>query len=227
MAIRGDARTLGADVYQQIREGILNGRITPGSRLRPSEMRTEYNVSVSVVREALTRLTEQQLVVAEANLGFSVAPLSRSHLMHIVEARTEVEGFTIRLSVEHGDLDWETGVIAAHHRLERTAVALPDGGINPEWHGPHAAFHAQLLAGCRNPVLLSICDSLFQSAQLYRAWSDPMLVHRDAAAEHKALAEAALGRRAEEASSLLKQHIERTRDLALENIAALRTSTEA
>ncbi len=221
MAIRGNSRTLAADVYDQLRDRILSGRLRPGTRLRPSQLRTEFDVSVSVVREALTRLAEQQLVVSKLNLGFAVAPLSRKNLHDIVQCRTEIEGFAIRLSVTYGDLDWEAGVISAHHKLERTPLKGADGAINRDWNAAHSRFHAQLIAGCDNTQLLTICEGLFRSAELYRLWSDPALGNRDAAAEHKGLAQAALDRDPERAAELLRLHVEKTRDLALENILAL------
>lgn len=228
MAMRGNARTLGVDVYEQIRDRILRGDFAPGARLRPATLGPEYDVSVSVVREALTRLSEQGLVLAEPNLGFAVPLLSRERLENIVQARVEVEGITIRISVESGDLAWESSVMAAHHTLNRTPLRLEDQGLNPDWVTAHRQFHAQLLAGCQNDVLLGICASLFQSAELYRNWSEPSPgAQRNVAAEHDALAKAAIAREADKASALLKAHIEKTRDLAVKNIGAFRSDEAA
>src|ERR1700731_4307213 len=116
MARRKAEETLSLDVYSQLRDAILTGSIEPGSKLKAGELRLRFDVSLSVVREALTRLAEQRLVVAEPNLGFSVAPLSVEHLRELVEARCAVEGVTIRLSAERGDLEWESAAVATHHR---------------------------------------------------------------------------------------------------------------
>lgn len=222
MAIRGSALTLGAEVYAQIRDGILHGELQPGERLRPSQLRQQYNVSVSVVREALTRLAEQKLVIGEPNLGFTVAPLSRKHLDDLVQARAEIECFTFRLSVREGDLAWEAGVISTHRMLERAPERHPDGAVNTEWSAAHASFHAQLLAGCSNEVLVDVCRSLFQSADLYRLWSARGPGQkRDTRAEHAALADAAIARDEELAARLLLEHIQLTGKLAIQNVASL------
>lgn len=223
--MRGTARTLSDDVYERLRDSILAGELAPGAKLRPSELRTEHHVSVGVVREALTRLAEQQLVVQEPNQGFSVPPLTRKNLLDITRARIEIEGITVRLAVEQGGLDWETELLAAHHRLERTPMTLDDGTVNPAWTAPHAAFHAKLLQGCDNATLLSICASLFRSSELYRRWAEPGRVHRDAQAEHRAITEAALRHDAEATVRLLQSHIELTQNLALKNIEALRADS--
>ena len=219
--MRGSALTLSEDVFERLRDQILSGDVPPGSRLRPSELRVQFGVSVSVVREALTRLSEQQLVVAEPNLGFSVANLSRKTFDDLIQVRVEVEGFAMSLSVQNGDLAWESGVLSAQHTLERTPLPGVDGPVSAEWNLAHSIFHHQLLDGCENALLLQTCDSLFRSCELYRRWSNPLLTDRNVADEHRALAESAVSRNTDAAVRLLRDHILLTRDLAFKNIAAL------
>ncbi|GAA5040627.1 DNA-binding GntR family transcriptional regulator [Thermocatellispora tengchongensis] len=225
MARRGTSKTLSGDVYSQLRDAILLGQVRPGERLKPTALREEYDVSISVVREVLTRLAEQRLVVAEPNQGFSVAPLTRAHLEELVEARCSIEGLAIRMSVARGDLEWESKVLAVHHRLEGTPIWLegPEKVINPEWVSVHAAFHATLLEACGNSIILDVCASLFDMAELYRRWNETgtSTVTRDVAKEHRDLAAAALEHDAELAEKLLVEHIRTTRDMALTGIPAL------
>ncbi|WP_051791592.1 GntR family transcriptional regulator [Amycolatopsis jejuensis] len=226
MARRGSANTLSLDVYAQLRDAILSGQVEPGSKLKPTELRERYEVSLSVVREALTRLAEQRLVHAEPNLGFSVAPLSAEHLRTLVEARCAIEGLTLRMSVERGDVDWESRVLAVHHRLDRTPIRLDDGQVNPAWLAVHGEFHAALLEACGNDLLRGICSSLFDMAELYRRWNengDPS--GRDVGQEHRDLSAAALDHNAELAEKLLGEHIRRTREIAMRNIPALRDTS--
>lgn len=220
MAMRGTALTLSDEVYQALRGQILEGALAPGAKLRSSELKVAFDVSLGVVREALTRLSEQRLVVASPNKGFSVAPLSEKVLRELVQLRMEVEGFAIGLSVTQGDLEWESGVIAAHHRLERTPPKVASGISNPEWANVHAHFHAQLVAGCSNEFLTQLCDSLFRSAEHYRVWSDPRLEgDRDVAGEHRELMLAAVARNSDRAVLLLREHIRLTGEYALKNLS--------
>ncbi|WP_113699966.1 GntR family transcriptional regulator [Nonomuraea lactucae] len=232
MARRGTSKTLSGDVYTQLRDAILRGQVRPGERLKPTDLREEYDVSISVVREVLTRLAEQRLVVAEPNQGFSVAPLSRTHLDELVDARCAIEGLAIRRSVERGDVEWESRVLAVHHRLERTPVWLGDGServINPEWVSVHADFHATLLEACGNDIMRGICASLFDMAELYRRWNESAgsAPARDVPKEHRDLAAAALDHDAELAEKLLVEHIRTTRDMALVGIPALTEAAAA
>src|SRR6185437_17043218 len=114
-------------VYDVLRSELLNGGLRPGQKLKMVELTERFGVSQSVIREALTRLTEQGLLVATPQRGFRVRDLSIEDIAELTETRVQVESLALRLAVDRGDLQWETGVLAAHHRLERTPVTRDDG----------------------------------------------------------------------------------------------------
>jgi DNA-binding GntR family transcriptional regulator len=198
-------------VLEEIRTGILAGRLRPGDRLKFPALSEEFGVSAGVIREALGRLVEQGFVQMQPHQGFQVTPLSVENLQELTEARVAIESMVLRLSIETGDLDWETGAVAAHHKLARTPTQLPDDPEtpNPDWDEVHAAFHRALLAGCPNQRLLEIAMRLRGESELYRHWS-LTIGHdssRDPEAEHRRLLEAAVARDTDLAVSLLTEHI--------------------
>src|ERR1700757_5496822 len=137
-------------VYEVIRSELLNGVLHPGQKLKMVELTERFGVSQSVIREALTRLTEQGLLVATPQRGFRVRDLSIEDIAELTESRIQVESLAVRLAVQRGDLQWETGILAAHHRLERTPVTRDDGTVSEDWSGHHRDFHQALLTGCSN-----------------------------------------------------------------------------
>src|SRR5262245_9611874 len=62
--------------YRQIRADIIFGKLTPGEKLRLDRLRELYGASVGTLRELLSRLASEGLVVAEGQRGFEVAPIS-------------------------------------------------------------------------------------------------------------------------------------------------------
>lgn len=198
-------------VYDVIRADLLNGELCPGQKLRMVELAARFGVSQSVVREALTRLTEQGLVVATRQRGFRVRELSVEDITQLTETRVQIESIALRLSIERGDMQWETMVLGAHHILERTPVTTADGKVDEAWAVQHREFHRALLAGCGNTWLESITQSLRDGAELYRRWYWALTDdhHRDLAAEHRQLKEFALARDADAAVGVLVEHIER------------------
>jgi DNA-binding GntR family transcriptional regulator len=206
-------------VYDQLRGDILAGRHQPGQRLRYAELCDRYQTSMGVLREALLRLAEQGLVKGEAQQGFQVVALSAADLVELTETRRELETLTLRHAMVDGDVEWESRLIAAHHRLSRAPQLDPDDPerLSDAWVGAHAEFHDALLDGCANQRLKSIAASLRASAELYRRWSVP-LGHdpdRDIPAEHAAILAAVLDREVDVAVHHLGDHIDRTTAILL------------
>ncbi|HEY4332188.1 MAG TPA: GntR family transcriptional regulator, partial [Ilumatobacteraceae bacterium] len=191
--------------------------LAPGQRIKPAEIRDRFDVSVGVVREALTRLAEQHLVRSELNKGFQVVSISADELRQLTDARKVNEGAALRMSIERGDVSWEGEVLAAHHRLVRTPIYPyndPDH-TNEGFSAAHDQFHFILMAACGNEYLLDVCRRLFDAAELYRRWSTSGGKTRDAKAEHKAIMEAALARKSDDAVALYQKHIDRTAEVIL------------
>lgn len=203
--------TLAKDVFDRLRHELLRGDLAPGAKLRINEIASRYGVSPSVLREALTRLAEQGLIVAMPQRGFAVMELSVADLEDLTRARRLVETMALRESIADGDLAWESSVLAAHHRLQRTPMT-DDGHITALWAQAHRDFHHVLLAGGRSTRLTGIADSLRDCSDLYIHWSRELARddRRDVAAEHQEIADLTLARDADGAAEALAQHIERT-----------------
>ncbi len=199
--------TLTEEVYARLREELLRGDLLPGAKLRISEIACRYEVSPSVLREAMTRLAEQGLIVAIPQRGFAVVELSVDDLQDLTRARSLIETMALRESIADGDIAWESRVLAAHHLLQRTPMT-----IRGEWSKAHRNFHHTLLAGGRSTRLIAVADNLRDCSDLYIHWSRE-LVHdnlRDAPAEHQRIADLTLARDADGAAAALAHHIELT-----------------
>lgn len=212
MALPMGKATLAEAVYDHLRQELLRGNLAPGSKLRISDIAAQNGVSPSVLREALTRLAEQGLVIAMPQRGFAVAELSAASLIDLTRARTLIETMALRESIADGDLAWESSVIAAHYRLQRTPLLGPDGHVNADFAEAHRYFHHVLLTGGISTRLTAIADGLRDCSELYLHWSRE-LAHddrRDGAAEHQEIVEHTLARDADAAAAALATHIERT-----------------
>jgi DNA-binding GntR family transcriptional regulator len=203
--------TRGGEVFDVLRAELLNGVLKPGEKLRMVELASRFSVSQSVVREALTRLAEQGLVVASPQRGFRVRELSVEDITGLTESREQIESVALRLAIERGDVRWETGIVAAHHLLERTPVVNADGRFHEPWTAVHHDFHRALTVGCNNARLHGVVLALRDSAELYRRWwwalGDDR--QRDLGAEHRQLMDLILARDADGAIEALTYHIHR------------------
>ncbi|WP_307796844.1 GntR family transcriptional regulator [Actinomadura barringtoniae] len=200
---------LSEQVYAHLRDAIMRGIYAPGAALKPQDLAKEQGVSLAVVREALVRLVGEGLADRLPNRGFAVPAFSDRRWQEIAEARRTIEPVVLRMSIERGDLDWESRVRAAHHRLDRTPPYEPDNGeyYTEAWSEAHRVFHRTLLEGCGNPVLLETFDRMWIASELARRWSAHRDPDRDGIAEHRRLEEAALTRDADTAAQVLAQHL--------------------
>lgn len=202
-------------VHDLLRADVLGGVHPPGSKLKFTPLCERYGASVSVVREALTRLAEQGLVESEPRVGFRVRSLSVADLRDLTATRIDVETLALRYSIERGGMDWESEVVGSHHWLERTPMLTPDppARITDDWEQAHTAFHTALLDGCGSSWLLSLTYTLRGASEFYRRWSQTEEPNRDVAGEHRAIMEAALDRDVASAGELLRAHYQHTADI--------------
>jgi DNA-binding GntR family transcriptional regulator len=210
--------TRSLEVYNQLRSDIMSTRIPPGTRLKVSPLCERFGASLSVVREALTRLSEQRLVRSEPQLGFTVTPLDRDGLLDLTDVRVELETLALRWSIERADLAWETSVVAALYLLGKTPMTSTgsEDEISEAWSEAHAAFHAALASGCNSPLLIELRRGPYDAAEIYRRWTQPAShTERDTHQEHTEIAHAAIARDQDLATKLLERHIRRTTEILL------------
>ena len=120
-------RLLRDDVYRRLRDAIVDGTFEPGEQLRDLDLADWLGVSRTPVREALLRLAQAGLVVAEPGRSTTVSSLDRRALrdardvvaaMHELAAREAVGSLTdadveamreanarFRSAVEQGDVE--------------------------------------------------------------------------------------------------------------------------
>ncbi len=206
--------TLSSTLVKQLRLSILKGELAPGSRLRLEALRQQLGVTQSrgPLREALSRLGAEGLVLIEDQRGYRVTPISEENLREIARLRVHMETLALREAIQHGGSVWETDI---HHARQKLAdVRRRDGMSLAElegWEAAHRDFHFTLLHACKMPLLLSYCSALHDQNDRYRRiYLSENPFDRDVKREHDAIVEATLERNSDLACALLAQHIERT-----------------
>lgn len=203
--------TIAGQIEARLRHDILHGTLSPGARLNLDKIREEIDVGLSPLREAVTRLVSDGLVEVAPQRGYTVAPVSIENLNEVCALRIELEPYALRRSIANGGLDWETAVMGALHRLNRTDRIPGNARSLDEWEAANNAFHRALIERCDMPLLLKIHHSLVSMNDRYRhIYLKAVAVQRDVIDEHTAIAQAAVERRADEATALLTTHIERS-----------------
>lgn len=221
MAVQQAVNSTGIRTIDELRCAILAGEWEPGEKLPPAALAERFRTSTTVVREALTRLSGADLVVAKPNRGFFVRDLTLRELSDITELRCTTEALALRLSLERGDVQWESDVIATHHQLVRTPRRRRDDPthISEDWASAHRRFHLALLGACDCEPMIRLASNLADSTELYRRWAAPSAAAtvRNVEEEHRLILEAVLARDCDRAAELLRSHYEATVQVVLQS----------
>jgi GntR family carbon starvation induced transcriptional regulator len=117
------AATQAEEAFDRLRQDILTVKFRPGERMHVVRLRTAYGLGATPLREALSKLSSLELVTAEGQRGFRVAPVSIANLLDITKTRAWVEGAALRVAIANGDRHWESQIMAAAHRLRIPTIA--------------------------------------------------------------------------------------------------------
>ena len=154
----GGAPTLTEALHERLRHDIILGVLPPAAKLKLEKLSKAYDVSVNTLRETLSRLAADGLVVAEGQKGFAVLPVSIEDLREITEMRQLLECHALKRSIAAADLDWEARVVGAHHKLskvEELVEAEPEIYGEP-WERANQEFHEALVSNCRSRWLQAL-----------------------------------------------------------------------
>lgn len=206
--------------YDRIRTDILRGRFGADEKIKISEVVKDLGLSLSAVREALSLLGSEGLVVAETNKGYRVAKITEAELADLTRTRVMIECECLTSAIRHGDLRWEANIVAAEFELSRLPLYdpnNPDRG-NPGWNAAHKRFHEALVAACDSPWMLRLREMLFIQAERYRVATLQSRQNRDLEQEHRAIAQATIARDIPQATTLLRDHLQTTRRILMDTV---------
>jgi len=207
--------SLSQQAYIELRRDLVRGGFEPGTKLMISELQNRYGLGAMPLREALNRLSAEQIVEKTDQRGFFVPALHYEDYFHIQNARIVIESAALRETVANRTVDWEDRMVVCMHRLERAGPSGDAGDMDflfsEGWAENHRRFHTTLISGCTNTRLLSFAANLFEQSSRYRMRRRKLSSLRPPARaqlvdEHSAILDAALAGDAESAVDRLVDH---------------------
>lgn len=205
-------QNLGISAYSWLKHDITRGVFQPGEKLLMSRLKERYDLGIGPLREALSQLVAERLVVAISQRGYRVAPMSLAELADLYDARAQLEGLILKLAIQRGDDSWEADILAKAHTLSKVMEVNTPDELLDIWDTRHQAFHTAIANGCRSPHLLQVRESLFDQVERYRHLWLCETVFSEAALErkrreHAALVDVILERKAERAADMMREHL--------------------
>ncbi len=200
-------------VYAHLRDRILDGGYEAGQPLRQEEIARALHVSRVPVREALTRLESEGLVVLRPRRGYMVVAITPDDIREISDISERLEELGAAEATRRrtpGDVAALSAILAEMERLGRLARAGDKVALTP-WAAQHREFHARLFATSGRKTLCRLIalsrDQLEPFIRIELSLSD-YLVH--ATAEHQRIVDLFRLGAAEEVGRLCADHIKKS-----------------
>lgn len=159
------AAPLRRDVVDALRKAIIEGRLTPGSRLIERELIDMTGVSRTVIREALRQLETEMIVETIPNKGPIVRQLTRAEAEDLYRIRSVLEGLAARMFVDKAS---PQDLVALKDALDRTAAAYKDN-VPEAILAVKNEFYNILFAGAGSETLSAMIATLYARIWRWRA----------------------------------------------------------
>ena len=202
---------LRVQVYDALRDAIVNGRLKAGDRIIEDRICSELGVSRSPIREALRRLEGEGLVTILPRQGAVVAELTDQDGANLFAVREVLEGLAARQAALHI-------APAELSALERICVDMERAIASKEVTSIvelNTLFHDSIILASKNRWIKELVAGIkTQIRRIYRSSIEAPDRAAESLAEHRSIVEALKQGDAQRAENLAREHVLRARQAA-------------
>jgi DNA-binding GntR family transcriptional regulator len=149
-----------ARVASELRSQILQGDITPGSRLSQQSTAERFGVSRIPVRDALQMLAGEGLVQPVSNATAMVTGMSIAELQELYELREAVEPLATQIAVPNVGR-------AEHITMRKQLQIMEEHADTRTWLASNNAFHAAVYERAGRPRMIELVERLRRLTDRY------------------------------------------------------------
>jgi DNA-binding GntR family transcriptional regulator len=204
-------------IYRWLREQILIGELLPGAEIRQELLARQFGTSRVPIREALSRLQAEGLIILRPRRGFAVTLLNQSEIIEIFELRMAVEEHAMRIATKERTETDVSEVEALVDVMERPGVLSLQ--YLQQWMSTNRLFHTRLIECAHrkrvSEVALNLRDAIEPYMRIEANFNGQVGY---ANIEHRKIFDAFKRRDSEAAARLSRKHCESTLKRLLTNI---------
>lgn len=204
-SVRAERKRMSDDIYDQLLSMLIDGDIQPGERIRVDAISRQLGVSQTPVRESLSRLEAEDLVVKTHLIGYSASPkLTPARFEDMFEARFLIEPHCAGLAaIRHKRPEVERiAALAGDMRDGYESGAVSYGAFARK----DAELHESIIAATGNSYFCDLFVKLHCHLQLFRLLRDSRVTH-DALDEHDQIVAAIRERDTVAAGEAMRAHL--------------------
>jgi DNA-binding GntR family transcriptional regulator len=195
--------------YAELRRQILSGDLAPGSRLAQYELATSLNMSITPLREAIRKLSSENLVDLDTHRNVYVARIGATEARKLFEVRLLLDPPAVELAAARHTADDIAAMEAAMQRL----LPVTRHGGEPALVA-HRELHRTIYRASHNDVLIRLLDDLWDKSDRYRRVGLELPEtdeHRQRDLdEHRQMVELIIAKDGAAAARLMRGHVNRS-----------------
>jgi DNA-binding GntR family transcriptional regulator len=143
--------------HTQLREALLAGRFEPGASLTLRFLAENFGVSITPVRDAVTRLVAQGVLQLGSRNSAIVPHLTASELKHFTVVRCALEGRAAREAAYNAD---RNACNRLEDRLATMRALIRDRQLD-SYLDHHRQFHFEIYAMSGIPILADMIENMW------------------------------------------------------------------
>lgn len=197
----GPSPSLADEVYRQLREDILSGRLRPRDHLVEVDLAERLRVSRTPVRESLQRLAADGLIVSHRR-RWVVYEHTLAEIADIYEVRMALEGYAARLACQRAS---DEQVVALREFFEARQRRYTRYAAFADFN---SQFHQMITQAANNPYFQRLADAnrfYTFNHQVAQRYDDTDVAESDA--QHEQIVRAIVDRDPEAAERVAREHI--------------------
>jgi len=195
--------------YQKIKEGILNREWQPGTKIVERSLSQTFNMSRIPIREALSRLEKEGLVVQVPNWGTYIRKADEKEVMEMYEVREALEGVAVRLAAARATGEDLDELIQNVEAMKKTAFKKGEENFHA-FEEADNKFHVTLVKTSHNSKLIELASLCHLRAEVIPGVVSEESVKKERRRlleEHRQIVEYLSAKKALAAEKLVRRHI--------------------
>jgi len=218
--------TLVAWAHEHLLSMLVSMEIAPGTRIGIDAVARKLGISQTPIREALSRLEAEKLVIKVPNVGYHAsAQMTPAEVNDLYVLRQLIEPYAAARAAE--SMTDETLSQLATMEEEMDRIQAETGGGYARFAEADAMLHSLVATGSGNPLIADTIARLHMHLHIFRFLFNTN-APQEAAQEHAELIHALIARDPAAAEAAMRNHLERSR-IRMEEASiriAARTSPE-
>ncbi len=200
--------------YEQIREMIFSGNISPGGRINEKQIAETLEISRAPIREAVRQLQKEGLIDITKNKGAFIKNISPEEAMELYEVRAALEVLAVEKAAENAGESDLSLLEQCVNELQKAAESE-----NEKAHYDAAVlFHQIIFNISRNRSLIEMITSVSSKIVLFRRKLVDYMDNNLPCADEEAILLALKHKDGKKAAEIMQKHVLRGRDRIVDNL---------